>query len=47
VANIDALSEQGISQLYTGSLLSGAFSGLISAGVQQGMDGLAGLASWR
>ncbi|KAI5449816.1 hypothetical protein NCC49_004028 [Naganishia albida] len=33
--------------LYTGSLLSGAFSGLISAGVQQGMDGLAGLASWK
>ncbi|KAJ9091478.1 hypothetical protein QFC20_007618 [Naganishia adeliensis] len=34
-------------KLYTGSLLSGAFSGLISAGVQQGMDGLAGLASWK
>ncbi|GFZ46503.1 hypothetical protein JCM24511_04750 [Saitozyma sp. JCM 24511] len=33
--------------LYTGSLLSGAFSGLISAGVQGGMDGLAGIASWR
>ncbi|KAH8078006.1 putative nicotinamide mononucleotide permease [Filobasidium floriforme] len=35
------------SVLYTGSLLSGAFSGLISAGVQKGMDGLAGLASWK
>ena len=34
-------------QLYTGSLLSGAFSGLISAGVQKGMDGLGGLASWK
>jgi hypothetical protein len=34
-------------QLYTGSLLSGAFSGLISAGIQAGMDGTRGLASWR
>lgn len=33
--------------MYTGSLLSGAFSGLISAGIEQGMNGLGGLASWR
>ncbi|BEI82251.1 hypothetical protein CcaverHIS002_0301190 [Cutaneotrichosporon cavernicola] len=35
------------SVLYTASLLSGAFGGLIAAGVQSGMDGVAGLASWR
>lgn len=33
--------------MYTGSLLSGAFSGLISAGIEQGMNGTGGLASWR
>lgn len=33
--------------LYTASLLSGAFGGLIAAGVQSGMDGVKGLASWR
>ena len=33
--------------MYTGSLLSGAFSGLISAGIEGGMNGLGGLSSWR
>jgi MFS family permease len=33
--------------LYSGSLLSGAFGGLISAGIQANMDGLRGIASWR
>ncbi|OWZ35154.1 nicotinamide mononucleotide permease [Cryptococcus neoformans c45] len=33
--------------LYTGSLLSGAFSGLIAAGVQNGLDGKLGMESWR
>ncbi|KAB2576005.1 putative transporter C11D3.18C [Lasiodiplodia hormozganensis] len=33
--------------LFQGSLLSGAFSGLIAAGVLDGMAGVRGLASWR
>ncbi|GAA5910880.1 hypothetical protein JCM8208_006676, partial [Rhodotorula glutinis] len=33
--------------LYSGSLLSGAFSGFISAGVQSGLDGKLGMESWR
>ncbi|ORY54884.1 putative nicotinamide mononucleotide permease [Leucosporidium creatinivorum] len=33
--------------LYSGSLLSGAFSGFISAGIQKGLDGAHGLESWR
>ena len=33
--------------LYSGSLLSGAFGGLISAGIQANMDGLRGISSWR
>ncbi|KIW14356.1 hypothetical protein PV08_07138 [Exophiala spinifera] len=33
--------------LYSGSLLSGAFSGLIAAGITDGMDGLHGLRAWR
>lgn len=33
--------------LYSGSLLSGAFSGLIAAGIVENMDGLHGLRSWR
>ncbi|WVR08894.1 hypothetical protein IAU60_005953 [Kwoniella sp. DSM 27419] len=33
--------------MYCGSLLSSAFSGLISAGIQYGMDDLRGLSSWR
>ncbi|KAL1310619.1 hypothetical protein AAFC00_000891 [Neodothiora populina] len=33
--------------LYSGSLISGAFSGLISAGITSGMDGKKGLAAWR
>ncbi|BGP38805.1 hypothetical protein JCM10449v2_002742 [Rhodotorula kratochvilovae] len=33
--------------LYSGSLLSGAFSGFISAGVQSGLDGKMGMESWR
>lgn len=33
--------------LYSGSLLSGAFSGLIAAGIVDNMDGLHGLRSWR
>lgn len=33
--------------LYTGAHLSGAFAGLIAAGVQSGLDGAKGLESWR
>ncbi len=33
--------------LYSGSLLSGAFSGLIAAGVTRGMNGVRGISSWR
>lgn len=33
--------------LYSGALLSGAFSGLISAGITNGMDGLHGLRAWK
>ncbi|KDN63251.1 putative pantothenate transporter liz1 [Colletotrichum sublineola] len=33
--------------LYTGSLISGAFSGLISAGIKGNMDGARGLAAWK
>ncbi|KAI9802141.1 MAG: hypothetical protein M1833_002062 [Piccolia ochrophora] len=33
--------------LYSGSLLSGAFSGLIAAGITDGMDGAMGLRAWR
>ncbi|KAF3940109.1 hypothetical protein ABW19_dt0206357 [Dactylella cylindrospora] len=33
--------------LYSGSLISGAFSGLIAAGITNGMDGKAGLSAWR
>lgn len=33
--------------LYSGSLLSGAFGGLVAAGILDGMDGLRGLRAWR
>lgn len=33
--------------LYAGSLLSGGFGGLVSAGVQYGLDNVRGLESWR
>jgi MFS family permease len=33
--------------LYSGSLISGAFSGLIAAGITKNMDGTAGLRAWR
>ncbi|KAK6497383.1 hypothetical protein TWF481_011792 [Arthrobotrys musiformis] len=33
--------------LYSGSLISGAVSGLISAGITNGLDGKAGLSAWR
>ncbi|KAL2023161.1 hypothetical protein VTK56DRAFT_3767 [Thermocarpiscus australiensis] len=33
--------------LYSGALISGAFSGLISAGITSGMDGTRGLRAWR
>ncbi|QSZ36684.1 hypothetical protein DSL72_006565 [Monilinia vaccinii-corymbosi] len=33
--------------LYSGSLISGAFSGLIAAGITGGMDGVRGLLAWR
>ncbi|ODN84940.1 hypothetical protein, variant [Cryptococcus amylolentus CBS 6039] len=33
--------------LYCGSLLAGAFSGLIAAGVENGLDGAKGMESWR
>lgn len=36
-----------IACLYSGSLLSGAFSGLISAGIKNGLDGARGLRAWR
>ena len=36
-----------MSVLYSGSLLSGAFSGFISAGIQGGMNGTLGLSAWR
>ncbi|KXH36158.1 TNA1 is necessary for nicotinic acid import into the cell [Colletotrichum nymphaeae SA-01] len=32
---------------YSGSMLSGAFSGLITAGITNGMDGARGLLAWR
>lgn len=32
--------------LYSGSLLSGAFSGLIAAGITSGLDGARGLGAW-
>lgn len=33
--------------LYSGSLISGAFAGLIAAGITNGMDGKAGISAWR
>jgi len=33
--------------LYSGSLLSGAFSGLIAAGILNGLNGARGIAAWR
>ena len=33
--------------LYSGALLSGAFSGLITAGIKHGLDGARGLRAWR
>lgn len=33
--------------LYSGALISGAFSGLIAAGVTWGMDGARGIAAWQ
>ncbi|KAJ5620259.1 MFS general substrate transporter [Penicillium lagena] len=33
--------------LYSGSLLSGAFSGLIAAGITNGLNGARGIAAWR
>ena len=33
--------------LYSGSLLSGAFSGLIAAGIVNGLDGVRGMRAWR
>ncbi|ODQ82552.1 hypothetical protein BABINDRAFT_159116 [Babjeviella inositovora NRRL Y-12698] len=33
--------------LYSGSLISGAFAGLIGAGIINGMDGARGLSAWR
>src|ERR1700712_5968866 len=32
--------------LYSGSLISGAFSGLITAGITSGLDGAKGLRAW-
>lgn len=32
---------------YSGALISGAFSGLIAAGIKSGMDGAHGLRAWR
>jgi hypothetical protein len=36
-----------VSILYAGSLLSGGFGGLVGAGVQSGLNGARGIASWR
>ena len=36
-----------IAMLYSGSLLSGAFSGLITAGIKNSLDGARGLRAWR
>lgn len=33
--------------LYSGALISGAFSGLISAGITANMDGARGIAAWQ
>ncbi|KAK5134486.1 hypothetical protein LTR08_006403 [Meristemomyces frigidus] len=33
--------------LYSGSLISGAFAGLIAAGITQGLDGAQGIPAWR
>ncbi|KAK0719590.1 major facilitator superfamily domain-containing protein [Lasiosphaeris hirsuta] len=33
--------------LYSGALISGAFSGLIAAGVRYGMDGVRGISAWQ
>jgi hypothetical protein len=33
--------------LYSGSLLSGAFSGLIAAGITNNLDGARGISAWR
>lgn len=33
--------------LYAGSLLAGGFGGLVSAGIQYGLNGVRGLESWR
>ena len=33
--------------LYSGALISGAFSGLITAGIRNGLDGARGLRAWR
>lgn len=33
--------------LYSGSLISGAFAGLIAAGITKGMDGVRGISAWR
>lgn len=33
--------------LYCGSLISGAFSGLIAAGITAGMDGRLNIEAWR
>ena len=33
--------------LYSGSLISGAFSGLIAAGITNGLDGARGISAWR
>jgi len=41
-------SELGLrtAMLYSGSLLSGAFSGLIAAGILSGLNGARGIAAW-
>ena len=36
-----------IAMLYSGALISGAFSGLITAGIKNGLDGARGLRAWR
>lgn len=33
--------------LYSGSLISGAFSGLIAAGITNGLSGARGISAWR
>ncbi|KAL7622771.1 hypothetical protein AAE478_006450 [Parahypoxylon ruwenzoriense] len=49
VANGHTRKELGLrtAMLYSGALISGAFSGLISAGITENMDGVRGFGAWQ